>query len=303
MSEAITPVSRLGLLVGQPVVVSSAFLEGKITPYAVSCAASNTVGMVEVSYSAVRGYAYPTVHQVSSARTLESFAREHCGIEIIGRITMISSVEWPRRDAGAQTQVTLGLPEGMVFDDVYPGIREYNVVSQAAEPYVTYILGHIDAPVGPEMARARVESIKDHYGQLLSDVVYRIENSALFDNAIAETKEFQLLLLHWEDGVGRLAPGELDALSRELQLAFDAARQHAEALGLKHLPWTARRTARQAVKAAHLAASATTDGEREAARAKVAHLLGSLALYYLPTPDQSTRMLGAQTAQLDGGAV
>lgn len=94
-----------------------------------------------------------------------------------------------------------------------------------------------------------------------------------------------------------------EAITPRLQLAFDAARSQAEALGLKHLPWTARRTARQAVKAAHLAASATTDGEREAARAKVAHLPGSLALYHLPTPDQSTRMLGAQTAQLDGGAV
>lgn len=299
MTVPITPVSRLGTLVGQPIVVSSAFLVGPLTPFALSCRSGTVPGVVEVEYAAVRGAAEPTRVAAAASRTVESFVREHCRIETIGRITMIDSVSWPHRDRGAKTRVTLRLPPGLTFDDVYPGIRDLRVVSPGAAPYVTYVVGRIEAPVAPEVARARVDSIKDHYGQLLSDVVYRIENSALFDNAILETKEFQLALLRWEDLHQGLPPGRLDALSHELQLAFDAARRNAETLGLRHLPWTARRTARLAVKAARLADQATSDGEREAARSKVAQLLGTLRLYHLPTPEQSASMLGAVPARLE----
>lgn len=298
MTLSITPVSRLGLLVGQPIVVSSAFLYGPVTPFVVTCRSSQLPGMVDVAYSPVRGAAEPARSVVSAMRTVESFAHEYCKIDVIGRITLINGARWPRLERGAKAQVLLDLPPGLSFEDVYPGIRDLGNVSAGAAPYVSYVVGRIEAPVVPEVARARASAVKDQYGQLVSDVVYRIENSALFDNTVPQSKEFQLALLRWDDAEQRSGPGALDGLSRELQLAFDAARRHAETLGLRHLPWTARRTARHALKAAHLANNAASDGEREAARAKVAHLLGTLALYYLPTPSDSGKMLGAAPAQL-----
>ena len=60
MTVPITPVSRLGTLVGQPIVVSSAFLVGPLTPFALSCRSGTVRGVVEVEYSAARGAAEPT---------------------------------------------------------------------------------------------------------------------------------------------------------------------------------------------------------------------------------------------------
>ena len=85
----------------------------------------------------------------------------------------------------------------------------------------------------------------------------------------------------------------------EVQLAFDAARANAERLGLNHLPLTARDDAGRAAKAVRLARRASTDGEREAAMAQAHKLLESLALYYLPTPDEAVRMLGGTPPALE----
>lgn len=137
----------------------------------------------------------------------------------------------------------------------------------------------------------RVRELKAEYGKLLSDVVYRIENSALFDNSVPLTREFQLLMMRWDDEHARLDDDERATLARRLELAFHTARRHAETVGLSHLPRTARADAARAAKAARLSQRAATPGEREAALSRATHLLGGLALYYLPSPREVPRML------------
>ena len=140
-------------------------------------------------------------------------------------------------------------------------------------------------------APRRVGDVKAAYGGLLSDLVYRIENPALFDSKVPATKEFELLLMRWDDEEKGLSPETAARLAGELELAFAAARKNAETLGIRHLPRTARKNGQKAAHAARLAQQATTTGEREAAMATVIRLLDALALYYMPTPHDIPKML------------
>lgn len=126
----------------------------------------------------------------------------------------------------------------------------------------------------------RVDHVKERYGALLSDVIYRIENPALFDGAVPATQRFQMALLLWNPGADNAAE-----LAAELEVSFDEARRGAEAIGLEHFPAAARPIAERAVKVVSTALNSTNDGEREAARAQAAKMLNSLALYYLPPID------------------
>ena len=108
----------------------------------------------------------------------------------------------------------------------------------------------IDAtPAGPSPLD-RVEVVKTTYDRLLSDVVYRIENSALFDNAHPATNRFQVALLTWDATSPHAAQ-----MADEIEGSFDVVRHDAEELGLTHLPRTARSSAHRAAKAAAIALS------------------------------------------------
>lgn len=155
----------------------------------------------------------------------------------------------------------------------------------------TLAIGAVSPPADLAAAAKRVDGVKAAYGALLSDVVYRVENSALFDTAVAPTREFTVLMARWDDRASMAADEAVD-VARELELAFETARAHAEALGLGHLPSTARPSARRAVKALQTAQRAATDGERSAALSQATRILASLALYYLPSSAETTRILG-----------
>lgn len=285
----ITPRTDMADLAGRTVVVSSIFLSGPLAPFVLDCTERH--GQIRVHYAQLPSL---TRHStlVPGYRTLDHFAHDRLGIETIGKITVIAGVRWGKTPH-------LILPVNVTTEDLYPGVRELHGHRSTKE---SYILGAVEAPADPEVARRRVAEIKESYGALLTDVVYRIENSALFDNAVPESKEFQLELMRWDDNQAHLSAGELQELARSVALAFDTARANAERVGLKHLPLTARRTAHQARKAATLARSAPTEGEREAARAKVAKLLARLGLYYLPAPRKAPLLLGGQPAQLPSAA-
>lgn len=289
MTARITPLTPLHELTGRTVVVSSIFLVGPLAPFILQCTAR--YGQVHIRYAQLASRNHHTA-LVPGYRRLEHFAHDRLGIETIGKIVAIDGVTW--RD-----EPRLRLPAGLAIEDLYPGVGELHGHRSTKE---SYILGTVEAPADPEAARRRVTEVKESYGALLTDVVYRIENSALFDNAVPESKEFQLELMRWDDHQARLTADELQELSRSVALAFDTARANAERIGLKHLPLTARRTAHQAAKAATLARSASTEGEREAARAKVAKLLARLGLYYLPSARKAPLMLGGQPAQLPSAA-
>ncbi len=141
-----------------------------------------------------------------------------------------------------------------------------------------------------EAIRQRVEGIKQEFGALSTDIVYRIENSALFNNSEPATERFQTALIAWDaydgDDVARL-----EQLAGDVEITFSVAQDHAETVGLEHLPETARAPAKRASGAARLAEGAATEGERVASLHQVARILDSLALYYLPTIDPETRAI------------
>ena len=167
------------------------------------------------------------------------------------------------------------------------------------EPDDTLAIGAVPAPADRRTALERVEATKAEYGALLTDLAYRIENSALFDPAVGQTREFALLLARWDDEHRRLPADELGTLSREVQVAFDAARAHAEVLAIAHLPESAREDASRAAKAARLAQESTVDGERTAALERANEILATLALYYLPTPGEARKALGGPARELE----
>lgn len=137
-----------------------------------------------------------------------------------------------------------------------------------------------------DTAAARVSDVRASYGELLIDIAYRIENSAMFDSSVAPTRRFEDALAAWDD-VTEATP--VDVIVRRgamVKITFDAARANAETLGFGHLPATARDDARRAAGAARLAAGSDSVQERAAAWRQVNTILSSLSLYYLPTIDR-----------------
>lgn len=136
-----------------------------------------------------------------------------------------------------------------------------------------------------------VDAVKEEYGALLSDIIYRIENPALFDVTVPTSRAFTAALLQWDNAQGSLSGHELSTLAAKVRVTFDAARAHAERVGMSHLPEGSREPAERALKALRLAASTTSDDERKAARQQAIRILASLALYYLPDPDEAQTMI------------
>ncbi|AQP47627.1 hypothetical protein BW730_09095 [Tessaracoccus aquimaris] len=133
-------------------------------------------------------------------------------------------------------------------------------------------------PPGDAVAR-----VKEAYGALLLDVVYRIESPALFDGAEPTTRRFVIALATWDD-----TPQDerTAAQSAEVAAAFESARVNAEHLGLNHLPIDKRETGRRLLSATRIATDDDSPaGERDAARRRVVDLIDALALYYLPRVD------------------
>lgn len=136
-----------------------------------------------------------------------------------------------------------------------------------------------------EAVLGRIEDVKQEYGGLRTDVGYRIENSALFDPSVPPTSAFEVALARYDAQADGLGLDELDELATDVEITYSVARDHAETIGMAHLPATARADARRAAKAYRLAAGASNDAEREAAMSQVVRILESLALYYLPAPE------------------
>lgn len=157
---------------------------------------------------------------------------------------------------------------------------------QGQRPEMHTLLQRRDAITG------RVHRIKEEFGELGTDIIYRIENSALFDNSDPVTARFQTALIAWDTYEGTDLE-RLDQLAGDVEITFSVAQDHAETMGLQHLPETARAQARRASSAVRLAQGAATEGERTASMHQAARILDALALYYLPTIDPETRAIGA----------
>lgn len=241
----------------------------------------------------------------------------HAALGEPGRPRSLRVPAWLRLDDLVRERLSGGTLEQAL---VVPGVRwgtgslfrtaEATAVTRTGAGEVAYdtsqILARLNpsAPAedehSPEAARARVDRVKEAFGAMKADVLQRIEQSALFDPHVPLTRQFQLLLMRWDDEQATLGATALDRLSFEVELAFDTARDHAETVGLRHLPSTARPAARRALKGARLARRSTSEGEREAALTQVQRLLEPLALYYLPAPEDVPGMLGGPR-RLEGG--
>lgn len=157
----------------------------------------------------------------------------------------------------------------------------------AAEPVLP------SAPARPSAPATRVDAIKETYGRLRGDIAYRIENAALFDPAVPLTAQFETALVLWADVEPATPAAEVARRASMVQVTFNAARAHAETVGLGHLPADARPDADRAAKAARLARATDSAAERATALARVITILRSLALYYLPDPEAVDRALTA----------
>lgn len=147
-------------------------------------------------------------------------------------------------------------------------------------------------------AVATCNEVLDTYSKLLSDIVYRIENPALFDDAVPTTRRFTLAILAWEDAGEKERP----AAAVQLRASFEAARQYAEGVGLDHYSEADRAAGRRLLAASRVAVDeGATAGERSAARRRIVELLGSLALYYLPEVDPDRPELVRAPRQLGLG--
>lgn len=147
-----------------------------------------------------------------------------------------------------------------------------------------------------------VDDVKEEYGRLLSDVVYRIECPALFDPHEPTSKEFTLALLQWDNNDGVASQDERRELARRVRATFTAARANAERIGMAHLPVEVRDRATTALKAARLAVNEGAPApERETALRRAVEILDELALYYLPTGAQARKAItGSAPPQLPG---
>ena len=156
-------------------------------------------------------------------------------------------------------------------------------------------LAELPLPLDVETAIRQVEAVKEEYGQLLTDLAYRIEHPALFDAASPATERLTLALFEWDTTVTGLDDAARVELARTVVASFEEARDHAERVGMAHLPEDSRELATRALKAARVAQDPGAGrAEREAARRVAIDLLAGLALYYLPTPDEARVALGGR---------
>lgn len=140
-----------------------------------------------------------------------------------------------------------------------------------------------------------VDAVKTEYGALVGDVVARIEMPALFDVAVPQTMAFTELMVQWDRNRDRLRADQRLELASQIRVAFDAAHDHAQHRGLRHIPAEKQATAASALKAYRLSRDeGASDSERAAALSKANELLRSLMLHYMPTPDELEELRGGR---------
>ncbi len=145
----------------------------------------------------------------------------------------------------------------------------------------------------------QVDAVKEEYGQLLGDVAYRVEYPALFDAGEPHTERLTLALFRWDSTHLHLEAAEQAELAAVVQDAFLTARRHAEKVGMKHLPEAVRDDAGRALRAIRLSRDArATRAERRSALNAAIDILDDLALYYLPSPEETRSALNGNGGHL-----
>lgn len=133
-----------------------------------------------------------------------------------------------------------------------------------------------------EEARERVEKVRADYGERKLDIVYRIEQPALFDSSAPTTEAFLVALWEFDQIPDDAPPREAEEAAARVEVAYGLARRHAETVGIRHVAPEKADDVRRAAKVAKLAVAGASEGERSAARAQLRALLASLSLHFLP---------------------
>ncbi|SDL52360.1 hypothetical protein [Tessaracoccus oleiagri] len=158
-----------------------------------------------------------------------------------------------------------------------------NVVEYATQRLAGAHPEALEAKPHRERVLARIADVRAEYGALKLDLLARIDHPALFDGSEPLTARFLSVLVEADDVAEDLPLPQLEALASRLEVSFEVAKAHADAVGIHHLPDDRRDDARRAAKVARLARAATSDGERRAAVAQLGRILDGMALHYMPS--------------------
>ncbi|MDO5093912.1 MAG: hypothetical protein Q4D79_10930 [Propionibacteriaceae bacterium] len=201
---------------------------------------------------------------------------------------VLSAADWAKLHFSKRgTKLSTGKPESVRFESRHL-LYGFAELRPAREP--------------DEDPHTIVDEVKAEYGKLLSDIAYRIEYPALFDAREPLTERLTLALFDWDSEPGRADATELSALANTIRSAFQAAREHAERIGMRHFPAEVRDQAATALQTAKVAGDpSATAAERSTALQHTIRLLDALALNYLLSPAEANEALvGGELKQLPG---
>lgn len=148
-------------------------------------------------------------------------------------------------------------------------------------------------------ANMQVDAIKLEMGRLRSDIVWTIENSALWDISVPTSKAFFTALSVWDDHRSSWSIDERVSASAELKVLWNAAVDTATRLGIDHLSVDDRPKAATAIKLVRKAASTSSDSERHQLMAKAAEILSSIMSITIPRETMKVLQSGTSRPELD----
>ncbi len=131
-------------------------------------------------------------------------------------------------------------------------------------------------------ANMTVDVIKLEMGRLRADVIWTIENSALWDISVPTSRAFFTALTVWDDHRSGWSIDERVRASAELKVLWKAAVDTATRLGIDHLSADDRPKAATAIKLVRKADSTTSEAERHQLMTKAADVLSGIMSITLP---------------------
>lgn len=144
-----------------------------------------------------------------------------------------------------------------------------------------------------------VDDILQELGELRTDVVWSITNSALWDVAVPSSKRFFTSLTVWVDNRDGWTVDETVAAAAELKVLWRAALDSATRLGINHLSISDQPKADTAIKLVRKADSTTSDSERHQLMSKAAKVLSGIMSITIPRETMREIELGAKPPELE----
>lgn len=201
---------------------------------------------------------------------------------------LVPLLMWARRALNPAGGLTVRSLEGMPLNE--HNLVEYALARQRGEnPRGLRGIPRI------EEARERVEKVRSDYGGRKLDIVYRIEQPALFDASAPTTEAFLVALWEFDQIPDDAPPREAEEAAARVEVTYGLARRHAETVGIRHVAPEKADDVRRAAKVARLAVAGASEGERSAARAQLNALLASLSLHFLPDAAELRALEGPGT--------